>query len=98
MIFVPVEPTGRMRSMAFVDGPGHHAFEAVEVPTFPPSPEADKLRLLRQQLGLSFREAAKALECSAVDYCDLEHGRRKPLHGSDWRELARVLREAKRRP
>lgn len=82
----PVEPIGTITHRTFFENRfcGDRA-----VLEYPPSPGGDALRSERLYICLPELDAAKRLGLSAVEYSELERGRRT----CDWDEAMRLLRE-----
>jgi len=79
-----VEPIGMRRTQAFVnrghadDGtPIGHSFEEIDMPMYPDDARlaGRELREIRVALGLSLRDAARAIGISVAQVSDIERGR-----------------------
>jgi hypothetical protein len=84
----PVAPVGSHRSNAFVRATTGCTYREIEVLDYPPSPDGERLRALRQSLDLSLRDACQRLGLRPSELSSLEHGRAT----TDWAEVERRLR------
>lgn len=99
--YEPIAPIGTETVYCHQNtGDEPHLWGALELPTYPPSPEGEALQELRMQLGLGVRDAAHALGLSVVEYCNLERGRARcdwsivgGLLIGQWMHLGRMARD-----
>lgn len=97
-----VEPTGEAMSAAFVDRrcDSHWSgirgsVERISRKIYPRSLEGKLLREMREGLGLSMGDAARALGLSVVEVSAIETGSKRPKHQDGWAQIEAVMREAK---
>jgi hypothetical protein len=99
MPLIPVQPTGTRRSAAFVDGVRNGKrfgeLQEIDLDVYPESHNSILLRAIRLDRRLSFREVAKMLGLTALEYCDLERGRRTFSEASEWEAAIAKIRGAK---
>jgi hypothetical protein len=70
-----VEPCGTRTVYGHVNrGDQPHTWGPIEVPAYPPSPNGDRLRARRVELGLGLRDAATRLGLAPVELSGLERG------------------------
>lgn len=87
---VPVAPTGRSRSVAFVDGPGIHGPREVQMDTYPESPGGELLRSIRLGRNMGLLKCAAALGINAVTLSKLECGH-FTLSEPDWQRAFQMI-------
>lgn len=83
---LPVEPKGYVHGIGCShgnEGDGQMHCDAMEVPEYPRTAEADTLRLLRTVRRMSLEEARKLVGLSALDFSSLERGAKK-LSKQQW--------------
>lgn len=75
--FREVKPIGTHTGMGFVEysDPRRCSLEPITSPTYPDSPTGQLMRDLRVTLGVSLRDASKALGLAAAELSGLEMGR-----------------------
>lgn len=92
----PVEPIGTEHTEGFVmrsspEGGRRCGFMAMDLPTYPESPDAEELRRLRiHEADLTLREAARRLGLTPTELSSLERGSATFADPGGW-ELARTL-------
>jgi hypothetical protein len=89
----PVPPTCLRETHGFVTRGDGCGTERVTIPEYPPSPGGEALRTLRVKLGLSLRDAARALGVTAVEMSGVERGSYRP---ESWAGAAALLQDAAR--
>lgn len=91
---IDIAPIGTSETPGFACGPKGGGFRMLQMPTYPPNPQGQMLRDLRVALHLSLREAAKALEITAVDLSAVERGS-KGIETDGWRWCVERLVDCK---
>jgi hypothetical protein len=94
LVLIPVQPIGKRRSSAFVDGPNIRGIRELEFDEYPPSAQGIVLRQTRLDRNIGIRDGARIIGLDVVDMSKLENGQWK-LSDGDFVAACNAIEESR---